>query len=240
MTTTRESDGVATAEQQNGSVSVESVKKSFLNHLKYTLAKDEYSATDHDRYFALSMTVRDLLIERWIQTSQAYYKSDAKRVYYLSMEYLMGRALGNNVINLGIETAVREALEELGLDWGFLRDLERDAGLGNGGLGRLAACFLDSLATLELPGYGYGIRYDYGIFRQEIRDGCQVEEPDNWLRNGYPWEIERPEFQIDVRFGGRVQIEHDDKGQPVHRWIDYETNFVLERLFFGKEVWVLW
>ena len=207
----------------NGHVTADDIKKRFQDHLKFTMAKDEYSATDHDRYYALSMAVRDLLIERWINTSQTYYKQDVKRVYYLSMEYLMGRALGNNVINLGIDPQVNKALSDLGLDWNFLRDLERDAGLGNGGLGRLAACFLDSIATLELPGYGYGIRYDYGIFRQQIRDGFQVEEPDNWLRYGYPWEIERPEFQFEVHFGGRVQIEHDERGKPIHRWVDYET-----------------
>jgi len=220
MSTTEERN-ITAASSRN--TSVEGIKQSFRNHLKYTLAKDGYSATDYDRYYALCMTVRDVLIEQWIQTSQTYYKKNVKRVYYLSMEYLIGRALGNNVINLDIEEPVKQALEELGLDWGFLRDMERDAGLGNGGLGRLAACFLDSLATLQLPGYGYGIRYDYGIFRQEIRNGYQVEEPDNWLRNGYPWEIERPEFQIEVRFGGRVQVEHDDTGRPFHRWVDYET-----------------
>jgi starch phosphorylase len=207
---------------EHESISVEAIQRDFRNHLKYTLAKDKYSATHHDRYYALAMTVRDRLVERWIQTSQTYYKKDVKRVYYLSMEYLMGRALGNNVINLGMEDEVRDAMQELGLDWNSLRDFERDAGLGNGGLGRLAACFLDSLATLELPGYGYGLRYDYGIFRQVIRDGFQVEEPDNWLRFGYPWEIERPEFQLEVHFGGEVQIEHDNH-RAVPRWIGYET-----------------
>jgi len=158
---------------------VEALKLSFQNHLRYTLAKDEFSATDRDRYWALAMAVRDRLIERWIATSQQYYRHDVKRVYYLSLEYLIGRAMGNNIINLRLDEPVGRAMEELGLDWQCLREVERDAGLGNGGLGRLAACFLDSMAALELPGYGYGIRYDYGIFRQAIRDGCQVEEPDN-------------------------------------------------------------
>jgi starch phosphorylase len=202
---------------------VEAMKLSFENHLRYTLARDQYSATDHDRYFALAMSVRDRLVGRWIQTSQTYVSRNVKRVYYLSLEYLIGRAMGNNVINLGIDHVVSKAMAELGLDWNYLRDLERDAALGNGGLGRLAACFLDSLATHELPGYGYGIRYDYGIFRQVIRDGQQVEEPDNWLRDGNPWEIERPEYQFPVHFGGEVKEERDERGQYVPRWINYDT-----------------
>lgn len=204
-------------------VSVASIKLGYKNHLKYSLAKDEYSATAHDRYYALALTIRDRLIERWIQTSQSYHTNKAKRVYYLSMEYLIGRAMGNNVINLGLEDAVTEAMKELDLDWHELRDLERDAGLGNGGLGRLAACFLDSLATLELPGYGYGVRYDYGIFRQIIKDGFQVEEPDNWLRHGDPWEIERPESQFEVSFGGEVIEEQNHSGKYVPRWVNFDT-----------------
>ena len=202
---------------------VEALKLSFENHLRYTLARDQYSATDHDRYFALAMAVRDRLVGRWIQTNQTYVARNVKRVYYLSLEYLIGRAMGNNVINLGLDQIVAKAMAELGLDWNYLRDLERDAALGNGGLGRLAACFLDSMATHELPGYGYGIRYDYGIFRQIIRDGHQVEEPDNWLRDGNPWEIERPEHQFPVHFGGEVKEERDGQGRYVPRWINYDT-----------------
>jgi starch phosphorylase len=202
---------------------VEALKLSFENHLRYTLARDQFSATDHDRYFALAMAVRDRLVGRWIQTNQTYVARNVKRVYYLSLEYLIGRAMGNNVINLGIDQIVSRSMAELGLDWNYLRDLERDAALGNGGLGRLAACFLDSLATHELPGYGYGIRYDYGIFRQVIRDGHQVEEPDNWLRDGNPWEIERPEYQFPVHFGGEVKEERDDQGRFVSRWINHDS-----------------
>ena len=202
--------------------SVEAIKCSFLHHLKYTLAKDEFSATNHDRYYALALAIRDHLVDGWIRTSVAYHKTGAKRAYYLSMEYLIGRAMGNNVINLQLDENVTKAMEDLGLSWDFLRDLERDAGLGNGGLGRLAACFLDSLATLQLPGYGYGVRYDYGIFRQAIKDGYQVEEPDNWLRFGNPWEIERPESQFEVHFGGRVAME-EVNGRIHARWVDYET-----------------
>ncbi len=202
--------------------SVEAIKASYLNHLKYSLAKDEFSATDHDRYYALALAIRDRLVDGWIRTSVTYHKTSAKRAYYLSMEYLIGRAMGNNVINLQLDDNVRQAMSELGLSWDFLRDLERDAGLGNGGLGRLAACFLDSLATLQLPGYGYGVRYDYGIFRQTIKNGYQVEEPDNWLRFGNPWEIERPESQFEVHFGGRVDME-EVNGRLYARWVGYDT-----------------
>lgn len=203
-------------------VTAEAIKAGFLHHLKYTLAKDEYSATDHDRYYALALAVRDRLAERWLATSVTYHKKHVKRAYYLSMEYLMGRVMGNNVINLQLEEPVREAMRSLGLSWDILRDVERDAGLGNGGLGRLAACFLDSLATLQLPGYGYGVRYDYGIFRQTIKNGNQVEEPDNWLRFGNPWEIERPEAMFEVHFGGRVRME-EVAGRLRAHWTDYET-----------------
>ncbi len=202
--------------------SVEAIKLSFQNHLKYTLAKDQYSATAHDRFYALAMTVRDRLIERWIQTQQTYYKKNVKRIYYLSMEYLIGRAMGTNVVNLRLDKNVVQAMNELGLDWFQLRDVESDAGLGNGGLGRLAACFLDSMATLELPGYGYGVRYDYGIFRQEIKDGYQLEEPDNWLRYGCPWEMERPEFQFPVHFGGHVVNDYEG-GRMFPRWVAADT-----------------
>ena len=202
---------------------VEAIRRSFEHHLKYTLAKDEFSATDRDRYYALAMTIRDRLVERWIQTSQTYYQWDVKRIYYLSVEYLIGRAMGNNVINLGLDEAVLEATRQLGLDWNYLCDLERDAALGNGGLGRLAACFLDSIATLELPGYGYGLRYDYGIFHQTIHDGYQVEEPDHWLRHGYPWEIERPEYQFPVGFGGTVTEGQSRSGRLLYRWTPAKT-----------------
>lgn len=210
------------ADSQMKANTVEAIKTSYLNHLKYSLAKDEFSATDHDRYYALALAIRDRLVDGWIRTSVAYHQTGVKRAYYLSMEYLIGRAMGNNVINLQIDDSVRQAMADLDLSWDFLRDIERDAGLGNGGLGRLAACFLDSLATLQLPGYGYGVRYDYGIFRQDIKDGYQVEEPDNWLRFGNPWELERPESQFEVHFGGRVFME-DRNGRLRARWVDYET-----------------
>lgn len=199
-----------------------SLAESFVDHLEFSLAKDEYSATAHDRFTALALTARDRLIERWIETQQTYYKQDAKRVYYLSLEFLMGRSLGNSLINLGIYDQVVEAMEELDLSLEKLRGEESDAGLGNGGLGRLAACFLDSMASLELPAYGYGLRYEYGIFTQRIRDGCQVEAPDNWLRYGNPWEIARPEYLYPVDFYGYVERYSDPGGGSRREWRDTE------------------
>jgi len=191
---------------------------SFTNHLLYSLAKDQYSATELDRYMSLALTVRDRLIERWISTQQRYYQKDAKRVYYLSAEFLMGRALANNLINLGILDVARDAMKMLNLDFADVLEQEVDAGLGNGGLGRLAACYLDSMATLDIPGYGYGIRYEFGMFDQEIKDGGQVEKPDEWLRLGNPWEISRPEYGVPVRFGGHVEEHGDDHGHLHVRW----------------------
>jgi glycogen phosphorylase len=198
----------------------ESIEKCFMNHLVYSLAKDEYSATDRDIYESLSLTVRDRLIERWIRTQQSYYDNDVKRVYYLSMEFLVGRTLGNALINLGLYKNTHKALKNLGYDLEELREIEWDAGLGNGGLGRLAACFLDSMATLAYPGYGYGIRYEYGIFHQKIKDGYQTELPDNWLRYGNPWEISRPEYLFPVHFYGKVASFKDISGIERHEWVD--------------------
>ncbi|MBN2440933.1 MAG: glycogen/starch/alpha-glucan phosphorylase, partial [Spirochaetales bacterium] len=198
----------------------ESIQLSFVNHLEYSLAKDEYSATDLDCYKALALTVRDRLIERWIETQQAYYKHNSKRIYYLSMEYLIGRTLGNSLINLDMYDVVNEAIKELGYDLDDLRDIECDAGLGNGGLGRLAACFMDSMATLELPAYGYGILYEYGIFAQQIKDGYQIEKPDNWLRYGNIWEIERPEYLYPVNFYGKINQYYDKNNELKTEWVE--------------------
>ena len=178
--------------------------------------------TASEPYLSVALAVRDRLMERWIRTQDAYYESDAKRVYYLSLEFLMGRTLGNSLINLDLVDPCRQALEELGYDFEKIREAEWDAGLGNGGLGRLAACFLDSLATLELPSYGYGIRYDYGIFHQRITNGAQVETPDGWLRYGNPWEIARTGDQFRVRFGGRVHQYVNDAGRLTTDWLDTE------------------
>ncbi|MBK8175287.1 MAG: glycogen/starch/alpha-glucan phosphorylase [Rhodospirillales bacterium] len=193
------------AVDDNAGMDVESLIRSFNYHLGYTLAKDQYTATNQDRYQALALAVRDRLVGRWIQTQQAYHIQNVKRICYLSLEFLIGRAMGNNVINLLLEDTCREAMRQLGLDWDVLRDVESDAALGNGGLGRLAACFLDSMATLQLPALGYGIRYDYGIFKQHIENGYQLEDPDNWLRYGNPWEVVHPELSYIVNFEGRAE-----------------------------------
>jgi starch phosphorylase len=196
---------------------------SFTNHLLYSLAKDQYSATARDRFMSLAMAVRDRITERWMRTQQRYYRKDAKRVYYLSAEFLMGRALANNLINAGMYDAAREAMKMIGIDLADVLEQEVDAGLGNGGLGRLAACFLDSMATLDIPGYGYGIRYEFGMFDQEMKDGWQVEKPDEWLRFGNPWEMPRPEYGVPVRFGGHAEEHADDHGHLRVRWTGGET-----------------
>ncbi|GFO60374.1 alpha-1,4 glucan phosphorylase [Geomonas silvestris] len=196
--------------------------KSFLEHLEYTLGKDKYSATKYDGFNALAYAVRDHLVERWLDTQQAYYNSDDKRVYYISMEFLMGRALGNSLINLGMYEDFKEAITSLGYDFEAILAEEQDAGLGNGGLGRLAACFLDSMATMSIPAYGYGIRYEYGIFRQHIVDGAQLEIPDNWLRYRNPWELDRQEHLHTVKFYGRVITTINSQGQLVREWVDTE------------------
>ncbi len=190
---------------EHAGMDVDSLIRSFYFHLGCTLAKDQYTATNQDRYQALALAVRDRLVGRWIQTQQQYHKQNVKRICYLSLEFLIGRAMGNNVINLLLEDTCRDAMKQIGLDWDVLRDVESDAALGNGGLGRLAACFLDSMATLQLPAIGYGIRYDYGIFKQHIENGYQVEEPDNWLRWGNPWEVVHPELSFIVNFEGRAE-----------------------------------
>lgn len=201
---------------------VTTIKKTFNRHLHYTLVKDRNVATQRDYYFALAHTVKDNLVSRWIRTQQYYYEKDPKRVYYLSLEYYMGRSLQNTMINLGIQSACDEAMYQLGLDIEELEDLEEDAGLGNGGLGRLAACFLDSMATLGLAAYGYGIRYEYGIFAQKIQNGEQTEEPDDWLRFGNPWEKARPEFMLPVNFYGRVEETPQGK-----KWVDTQVVFAM-------------
>jgi starch phosphorylase len=202
---------------------IKSLQKSFVNHLEYSLAKDEYSATKRDFFKSLALSVRDRLIERWIETQQTYYREGAKRIYYLSMEFLLGRLLGDAISNLGLSRNINEAITDLGYDPEELMNLESDAALGNGGLGRLAACFLDSMATLELPAYGYGIRYDYGIFYQRILNGYQKEYPDNWLRYGNPWEIERPEYIYHIKYYGRVNEYKDKSGRVRFDWADTDN-----------------
>jgi glycogen phosphorylase len=202
------------------STRTDTIKRAISDHVTYTLARDFSEATDRDIYMSAAWSVRDRLAARWAATQAAYRRNDAKRVYYLSLEFLIGRTLGNALINLGLEGPAIDALRELGYEWEELRDLERDAGLGNGGLGRLAACYLDSMATLQIPGYGYGIRYEYGIFRQKIVGGRQVETPDNWLSDENPWEVARPDRSYPIRFYGRVEATIDESGRTHFEWVD--------------------
>ena len=190
--------------------------KDIGHHFNYTLGRDSSCKSAHYTYTSVALSVRDRLMGRWKNTVQAYRESGCKRAYYLSLEFLMGRALGNAMLNLGINDEADKALQTLGLDLEELADIEVDAGLGNGGLGRLAACFVDSCATLQLPVTGYGIRYEYGMFRQLIDNGYQLEEPDHWLRNGHVWELERPELTTRIRFGGHTEVGHDGRT----RWVN--------------------
>jgi len=184
---------------------VEQLKLTMLRNLQYRLAKDEYSATTYDRFLSVAYVVFERMIEQWLQTQEYYHWTNPKRVYYLSMEFLLGRSLSNALLNLGLSESCAQALREMGVDLDELAAVELDAGLGNGGLGRLAACFLDSMATLGIPSHGYGLRYDYGLFRQQIVHGRQVEAPDKWLALPNPWEILRPEVLLKIHFGGRVE-----------------------------------
>ncbi|QOV92500.1 glycogen/starch/alpha-glucan phosphorylase [Humisphaera borealis] len=197
------------------------LQESFIDHLQYTLAElPKHIDSEWEPYVALVLAVRDRMIERWIKTQDAYYEQDAKRVYYMSLEFLMGRTMGNSLVNMGLLDQTTKALHQLGYKLEELRDAEWDAGLGNGGLGRLAACFLDSMATMGYPSYGYGIRYDYGIFHQRIVNGQQVETPDAWLRYGNPWEIARSGDKFTVNFNGRVNTYVDGNGKLTNEWVD--------------------
>ena len=204
-------------------LSAPAIRQGILDHLVYSLGRLPDVATPHDYYAALSLTVRDRLQERWAYTIQTYADRDVKVACYLSAEFLVGPHLGNNLVNLGIEAEARQAAAELGLDLDELLAQEEEPGLGNGGLGRLAACYLDSLATLERPAIGYGIRYEFGIFDQEIRDGWQVEVTDKWLRFGNPWEIVKPEVAYYVGFGGRIERYHDQEGRFRVRWVPHRA-----------------
>lgn len=195
---------------------------SIQSNLEYALAKDQYTATDFDDFMALAISLRDRIVERWIKTQQRYHAQNVKRVYYLSLEFLIGRSLENNIYNLGLNDQVAQASRVLGLDLEEIFDQEREAGLGNGGLGRLAACFLESMATLAIPAQGYGIRYDYGIFKQQIKNGYQIELPDEWLKQGYPWEFCRPEYTMRIRFYGKSKMYKNADGKTKHRWVDTE------------------
>ena len=196
------------------------LERGFWRYLTYTLGRDRFSRNAYYDHEALVLAVRDRLMERWIANAQERHNRDVRRAYYLSMEYLMGRALGNALLNLDLEEPARSLLASAGDRLETLAEQEQDPGLGNGGLGRLAACFLDSCATLSLPVMGYGIRFEYGVFRQRIAKGWQVEEPEHWLLHGYPWEVERPEYSQKVRFGGRTEKEVGPEGKLRVRWVD--------------------
>ncbi len=196
----------------------EEIKRAFLDNLFYVQGKFPVLATQHDYYMALAHVIRDLLLHRWVSSASVYTAEKARTVCYLSAEFLMGPHLGNNLLNLGMGEQIRQALTELGLSLEELMREEAEPGLGNGGLGRLAACYLDSLATLEIPTLGYGIRYEFGIFEQEIADGWQLERTDKWLRYGNPWDIPRPEWAVEVKLGGHTEHYRDAKGQPRVRW----------------------
>ncbi len=212
---------MATEQRTRYGHSSKDLAQDFAEQLKYTFDADIYHTTEESRYQAIAMAIRDRIIHQWDISRKTQRAKSAKRVYYLSLEFLMGRAMTNNIINMGLEKPVREALSSLGYQLEDLIDQEPDAGLGNGGLGRLAACFLDSLATLEIPAYGYGIRYNYGIFKQQIRNGWQVEQPDNWLKDGNPWEIKRSDLVYPVYFGGEVKVIREN-GRDLFKWIPSE------------------
>ena len=206
-------------EDDRTGISTEALKRAFADNLYYVQGKDECFATPHDYYMALAHCVRDRLIHRRIETAKVYAAEDAKTVYYLSAEFLMGRHLSNSLINIDLYDRIRTALHEYGIEVDHLLGREADPGLGNGGLGRLAACFLDSLATLNIPAVGHGIRYEYGIFTQMLQDGWQVELPDQWLKFGNPWEIVRPEYRVEVKLGGHTETYTDADGSYRVRWV---------------------
>ncbi|QSF50145.1 MULTISPECIES: glycogen/starch/alpha-glucan phosphorylase [unclassified Thermosynechococcus] len=210
-------------ESDRTGMTVQTLKRAFVDNLHYIQGKDAMFATPYDYFMALAYTVRDRLLHRRIKTAQTYFEQDAKVVYYLSAEFLIGRLLLNNLINVGLYEQTKQAMTDFGLDLNELMDREPEPGLGNGGLGRLAACFLDSLATLEIPAVGYGIRYEYGIFEQIITNGWQHEVPDNWLRFGNPWEIARPDYNVEVKFGGHTEAYTDVQGHYRVRWIPSTT-----------------
>ncbi|UFP94257.1 glycogen/starch/alpha-glucan phosphorylase [Gloeobacter morelensis] len=213
-------------EDDRTGMDIETLKRAFLDNLYYIQAKDLHNATPYDLYMALSWTVRDRLLQRWIRTQETYLKQDVRSVCYFSAEYLLGRQLGNALVNVGLYEPARTFLRELGFELVDLMEQENEPGLGNGGLGRLAACFMDSLATLGVPAIGYGIRYEFGIFAQTIQGGWQVEQPDRWLRYGNPWEIPRPEYLVEVKFGGHTEAYTDPQGR-------YRVSWAHERSVLG-------
>ena len=199
------------------------LKKSITRELRANFGKTIEEAHEYELYYAVSRAALEYVVEKWYNTKKTYAKKQAKQTYYLSAEFLMGRFMGNNLINLRINDVIRETLDEFGVDINKLEDSEMDAGLGNGGLGRLAACFLDSLATLKLPGHGYGLRYKYGMFEQKIENGFQVEYPDDWTKYGDPWSIKRVDRMFEVKFGGQIEVHKDEYGKEYYKMINTET-----------------
>lgn len=197
-----------------------SLDSQIAEHLEFRLVKDKNTVTREDIYKAVALSVKDRMVRKWLRTQHNYYKNDVKRVYYLSMEFLIGRLLGNALTNLGFYEECQKILNQMGYDLENIIEIEHDMGLGNGGLGRLAACFLDSMATMELPAFGYGIRYEYGIFEQDIKNGYQMEKPDNWLHFGSPWDIIRPEYTYKIKFYGHVENTVDPSGRTKFLWSD--------------------
>src|SRR5579883_744876 len=210
-------------EDDRTGLKIETLKRAFADNLFYIQGKFAKIATKNDYYMALAYTVRDRLLRRWLNTAETYTQKGSRTVAYLSAEFLMGPHLGNNLISLGIYDEVKQAIEEVGLNFDEIADQEEEPGLGNGGLGRLAACYLDSMASLDIPSIGYGIRYEFGIFDQDIHDGWQVEITDKWLRYGNPWEIARPEWAVEVKLGGRTESYTDEQGRYRVRWVPYEV-----------------
>ena len=202
---------------------VAAIRDTIVDKLTYAIGKPVVTARPRDWFVATALTVRDRVVERWIASNDETHRTRRKRVYYLSLEFLIGRLLIDALTNMEMIEQTRAALAELGVDLEELRELEPDAALGNGGLGRLAACFMESMATLSIAAYGYGIRYDHGLFRQRIKDGCQLEYPEDWLSFGNPWEFPRPEFDYEIGFGGRIEAEHRKDGSVRHIWHPGET-----------------
>ncbi len=218
-TNSTDTETIVRVEDDRTGTSIETLRRAMADHLFYTIGRFPELATKHDLYMAISYTVRDRLLHRWINTVETYFKEKVRIVCYLSAEFLMGPQLGNNLLSMGLEKQFEEAAELSGILLQDMIDEEEEPGLGNGGLGRLAACYLDSLATLSIPAIGYGIRYEFGIFDQEIHDGWQVEVTDKWLRLGNPWEIARPEAAVEVKIGGRIDIRTDALGKNIVDWI---------------------
>lgn len=199
-----------------------SFEEAIIHHLRYSLGLKLEQSSTRELCLAISLAVRNILIERMIEGEEQYRQTGAKRLYYLSMEFLMGRSLSNNLSNLGLTERCRESLKALGADLDDIFDAEEDAALGNGGLGRLAACFLDSLATLHMPGYGYGINYEYGLFKQVIENGQQKEQPDHWIEYGSPWVMKRPEEACTIPLYGRLEPGRGPAGRQTPKWVGWQ------------------